>query len=517
MSAVVVGGGIAGLASAALLAADGHEVTLLERSAALGGRAGELQAAGFTFDTGPSWYLMPEVFDHFFARFGTSADQEYGLIDLDPGYRVYGAGAAQVDLAPATAREVFESFEPGAGSHLEKYLDSAQRTYDLALDHFLYTNFDPAALPRTLAHADVLRRAGELPGLFGTSLQDRIDSEFSHPLLRQILSFPAVFLGTSPQRAPALFHLMSALDLVAGPQYPVGGMRAVIAAIERIARAQGVRIITGAEAVALDAGPRGLRRARVDRVLARVHDDTEGRTADAHLEEFAADLVVTASDLHHAESLLPPRLRAVSPRRWAQRDPGIGALLIMLGVSGRVPELEHHTLIFAADWEANFSQIFGDAGRGEHPVLPWPASAYVCAPSKTDDTVAPADCENLFVLVPVPAQADLRAGQRGIEDYADRIVDAIGAQIGAPDLRQRTLTRTVMAPGDFTDRFHAWNGTALGPANTLFQSAFFRDQVRHPTVANLYRAGSFTAPGVGLPMCLISADNMAAAVRGESR
>lgn len=511
MNVTVVGGGIAGLAASALLAKEGHSVTVLERQPIVGGRAGLLEDAGFTFDTGPSWYLMPEVFDRFFAHFGSTAAQHYDLVNLDPGYRVFGAcgaafGAADdasditVDVSPTNIKGIFEQLEPGAGAALDRYLRDANDTYDLAIDHFLYTNFASLA---PFTNPTVLSHLPQLPRLFGRSLDAEVQGSFTHPLLRQILGFAAVFLGTSPQRAPALFRLMSRLDLIDGPQYPRGGMRQVITAIEDLALSLGVTIRTNTEVTALPARGR-----RIDRVVARVSEN-----GSSHLEEFAADRVVAACDLHHLEThLLPSHLRATSAATWRRRDPGIGAVTVMLGLNEKVDELAHHNMIFSADWNTNFEQIFGS-----HPQLPDPASVYVCVPSRTDDTVAPAGQENLFVLIPAPADPTLHGTDAAVVAYVDGMLDAIGQRIGRPDLRSHIVTSHIDAPGDFTQKFHAWSGSALGPANTLLQSAFFRDGVRHPRVANLWRTGAFAAPGVGLPMCLISAENAVADMQGERR
>lgn len=489
--AVVIGGGVAGLASAILAAHRGFRVTLVEKNHQLGGRAGLYEEAGFRFDTGPSWYLMPEVFERFFASVGESIDRHLDLVTLDPGYRVSDRGL--LDSAPeltvdvphgyAGVRALFERLEPGAGRALDAYVESASDTYDLALDHFLYTRFSSV---REFATPNVAARLPQLPGLLFSPLDARVKATVTHPLLRQILGYPAVFLGTEPRRAPSLFHLMSHLDLVDGVRYPLGGMYEVVRALERVARAYRVDIRTGAEVVSLN-----LDRHQIAEVVTR---------GDSGVESVRPDHVIAACDLHHLDTaLLPANRRTRSPRAWGTRDPGIGAITLLLGVDRRLDALEHHNLFFTHDWDANFDQIF------ERAELPEPASAYVCAPSRTDPTVAPNGCENVFILIPAQANSSLSGAQ--LRGYANRVVESLGERAGVPDLADHLVVKKVTGPGDFHTQFNAWRGTALGPANTLFQSAMFRYPVRAPHVDNLVHAGAFAAPGVGLPMCLISAHN----------
>jgi phytoene desaturase len=516
---VVVGGGISGLATAALLAREGREVTLVEATDSVGGRAGSWSADGFRFDTGPSWYLMPEVFDHFFRMCGTSAAEQLDLVRLDPGYRVYFEGQREpVDIRSdrAAATALFESIEPGAGRALGKYLDSARTTYDLALRRFLYTNFTsyPALVGR-----DVLARTGPLVARLVQPLQSFISRRFTDRRLQQILGYPAVFLGSSPYLAPSIYHLMSHLDLTDGVLYPRGGFTEVIAAVRRVAEAQGVRILTGTEALELttagSAGGRGRRapNPRVTGVRVRGRDGAE-RVLDA-------GLVVGAADLHHLETRwLPPHLRTYPQSYWDRRTPGPGALLLLLGVRGELPELEHHTLLFTRRWEEGFDAIFG-----ERTHIPDPASLYVCKPSATDGEgsgIAPPGAQNLFVLVPVPADPSLGrggvdgAGAPAIEAAADRVIDQIAEWTGIGDLAERVVVRRTIAPADLEADLGAWRGTALGPAHTLRQSAFFRTRNVSKHVDGLYYAGASTIPGIGLPMCLISAELVLKHVRGDT-
>jgi phytoene desaturase len=505
---VVIGAGVAGLATAALLAREGHDVTVLERLGVVGGRAGSLSRGGFRFDTGPSWYLMPRVFDHFFSLLGTSASEQLDLRRVDPAYAVFrepdaGASEALTVTVPSGRDAVvrlFEEREPGAGARLIRYLDSAREAAQLAERQFLY---NPFTRPSSLASREVLRASPKLARMLGTSLDSMITRNFADPLLRQILGFPAVFLGTSPLAAPAMYHLMSAYDLDDAVRYPIGGFADVVEAIADLAVDAGARIVTGAEVTRIVTQERGRGRAATG--------------VEVNGELMPADVVVSAADLHHTDSvLLGDAGRDHSDAWWASRVSGPGAVLVMLGVRGSLPQLPHHSMFFARDWDANFAAIFG-----EEPHVPSPASAYVCKPSATDPFVAPPGDEALFVLVPVPADPAVgrggadSTGDPGVEAIADAAIRQVAAWARIPDLESRIAVRESVGPADFASRFHAWRGGMLGPAHVLKQSAMFRPGNASRSVRGLYFAGGSVTPGIGVPMCLISAELVLKRIRGD--
>ena len=501
MRAVVIGGGISGLATAALLSREGHDVTLVEARDALGGRAGRWERDGFSFDTGPSWYLMPEVFDHFFRLLGTSAAEQLDLVRLDPAYRVWFEGdRTPFDLPATGARDALVSLDPASADRLDAYLASAAETYDLATSRFLYSTYESL---RPLLDRTTLRALPRLARLLAEPLDRRIRRHSRERRVQQVLGYPAVFLGTSPAAAPGMYHLMSHLDIGQGVLYPRGGFAAVIDAIARLAVAHGVEIRTGCRAqriVVRDGAARGV-------------DVTDADGATAHLP---ADIVVSTADLHVTErQLLEPQDRSRSDRWWRRRDPGPGAVLALLGVRGALPQLAHHTLFFTRDWEAGFDAIYG-----RDPRIPDPASIYVCRPSATDD-VAPDGHENLFVLIPVPADTAIGeggldgAGAPAVEGAVDAAIDQISAWAGIADLRERIVLRRSIGPVDFERDFGAWRGGALGPAHTLRQSAVLRGSNASAKVRGLLYAGATTIPGIGLPMCLISAELVVKRLRDD--
>ncbi len=502
---VIIGAGISGLASAALLAREGHQVTVLEQRAEIGGRAGVWEHDGFRFDTGPSWYLMPEVFDHFYRLLGTSADQQLGLVTLDPGYRVYFEGQAEpMDISAEVddTLEQFEAIEPGSSRRLAKYLVSARETYELAKQYFLYTTF--ADLTK-LARADVLKRAPKFIQLLLEPLSRYVGRRFTDNRLRQILGYPAVFLGSSPYITPSMYHLMSHLDLSDGVLYPMGGFTRIIHSIADLAKAEGAKVVT---------------RATVTRIVVEngVATGVEYLDKKNKVQFVDADIVVSAADLHFTETALLDTEHQTYPEEyWEPKIAGPSALLLMLGVKGELPELEHHTLLFTREWEKGFSAIFG-----EETSVPDPASLYICKPSGVDPDVAPEGFENLFVLVPIPADPTIGKGEVNgdgdtrLEVLADRVIAQIAEYTGIDDLAERITVRRTVGPGDFVDDFNSWRGTALGPAHTLKQSAFFRPGNVSKKVQGLYYVGGSTIPGIGLPMCLISAEILIKRLRGDT-
>lgn len=501
MRAVVIGAGIAGLASAALLLREGWDVVVVDKQSSVGGRAGKLEVDGFRFDTGPSWYLMPEAFDEFFRACGTSTERELDLVDLSPAYRVYNEDGEHLDVESGVEKvaELFEAVEPGAGARVRTYVEQASEVYAIALRTFLYTTF---SRPTELLTRDVLSRLGTLALLLTRSLDGLVAARFQDYRLRQILTYPAVFLSTEPKAAPALYSLMSHTDLVEGVRYPQGGFAAVVEAIAR--QATGAKFHLGAAVTAINCA----------------HGRATGVTLnDGYI--IPADAVISAADLRHTETaLLPKELQTYPERYFARRDPGLGTVLVFLGVKGSLPQLAHHTLLFSKDWTPDFKAVY----HAPEPTRPLGASEsiYVSKTSATDSSVAPDGYENLFILVPVPADESYGHGDAyGAEEsarvgaIANAAVAQLGSWLGIEDLEGRVVVKRTLGPSDFAEQYNSWSGGAVGPAHTLRQSAFFRGRNVSRKLSNLYYAGGTTVPGVGVPMCLISAQNVLTRMREQ--
>ncbi|WP_138004694.1 phytoene desaturase family protein [Halalkalirubrum salinum] len=472
---VVIGGGFGGLSTACYLADADANVTLIEKNKQLGGRASRLETDGFRFDMGPSWYLMPDVFERFFAHFDRDVEDYYTLSRLDPHYRIFFKDGDQVDLVPDVEqnKELFESYEPGAGEALEAYLKESKQNYEIGMEHFVYTDRPRF---RDYMDLDVLRYSWGL-SLIG-SMQGHVEDYFDHPKLQQIMQYTLVFLGGSPYNTPALYNLMSHVDFNMGVYYPDGGIGAVVDGIVELGAELGVEYVTD-QPVTEIAGRRG---------------GFAVRTATG--DEYLADLVVSDADYAHTEQeLLPPEKRQYDADYWESRTYAPSAFLLYLGVEGDVEPLAHHTLVLPTEWDGHFEQIF------DRPAWPDDPAYYLCVPSKTDDTVAPEGHSNLFALVPIAPGLDDTESLRA--EYRDQVLEDIAANTGV-DLRDRIVFERMFSVNDFADRYNSMKGTALGMAHTLRQTALFRPPHHSKAVDGLYFTGSYTTPGIGVPMCLIS-------------
>jgi len=473
---VIIGAGAGGLASGALLAKAGFDVTILEKNEQAGGRASLLEEDGFRFDMGPSWYLMPDVFERFFAEFGKKPTDFFKLHKLDPQYRIFFGDGTHHDIVRDLEKNkaFFEKIEPGAAQKFEEYLAEGKLKYEVAVQQFLYKNMDSVL---DMLQPEILKHAHKLH--LWQNMHQYVQKYFKSTKLQQILEYTLVFLGGAPSNTPALFSLMAHVDFNLGVFYPEGGFYAVIEAMRSLAEEHGVVIKYNEP---------------VESIITEADLVTAVRTSKA---TYSTDAVVANADYAHVEDLLDDeRLRMHSKESWEHKTLAPSAFLLYLGVKGKLPKLKHHTLYFGENWQQHFEDIF------DKPQWPQQPSIYINKPSATDKTVAPKGHENVMVLVPIAAR--LKETPRWREMYADYILDYLEDTMKMK-LKDKIVYKKIFSVSDFAERYNSLGGNALGGlAHTLFQSAVWRPNNVSRLVPNLFFAGANTVPGIGVPPAIIS-------------
>jgi phytoene desaturase len=471
----VIGSGFSGLSAACFLARDGFEVTVLEKNESVGGRARKFSAQGFTFDMGPSWYWMPDVFEKFFHAFGKKTSDYYSLQRLDPSYRVVYGQDDLLDL-PAdfnALQKLFDEIEPGSGSQLEKFLKEAKFKYDIGLQQLAYK---PGLSLAEFADMDLIKGAVKLHVF--QSIASYIRKFFKEPRLIQLLEFPVLFLGATPEKTPALYSLMNYADMKLGTWYPSGGIHKVIEGMTSLATSLGVKIkcLATVEQIEMNA------------VKAK------GLHVNGKFEAY--DYIVAGADYHHVEQhLLPASVRKYSESYWQQRTLAPSSLIFYLGVNKKIKGLLHHTLFFDEDFKQHAKEIY------DRPQWPSAPQFYVSCPSKTDDVVAPEGSENIFVLIPVaPGLEDDEAVR---EKYFHLVMDRLERHAGE-SIRAHIVFKRSYAHRDFMSDYNAFRGNAYGLANTLRQTANLKPSIINKKVNNLFYTGQLTVPGPGVPPSIIS-------------
>jgi phytoene desaturase len=473
---IVIGSGVAGLSAAACLAREGFDVTVFEKNSSAGGRARKFESHGFVFDMGPSWYWMPDVFENFFQLFGKKVSDYYDLKRLDPSYRVYYGVSDYLDMpagVPAIC-DLFETMESQSSGRLLQFLDEGEIKYRLAMDRIVHK---PGLSICELADSRILGNLLKLH-IF-QSLSRYIARFFKNPRLINLLEFPVLFLGAAPANTPALYSLMNYADMALGTWYPLGGMHRIIEGMLAVCESQGVKFQFNAP----------VKRIAVSGSLAG------GVWSDTNFHP--ADYIVAGADYRHVEKdLLPPESRQYSNRYWDSRQMAPSCLIFYLGINKRIKSLRHHSLFFDTDIGLHLSETYN-----KHPHWPTEPQFYVCCPSRTDPTVAPPGCENLFLLIPVAS---------GLEDHPDirekyfvKTMERLEKLTGESLLPYIIFKRSY-AHDDFTEDYNAFKGNAYGLANTLLQTANFKPGVVNRKVSNLFFTGHLTVPGPGLPPSIIS-------------
>lgn len=472
---VVIGSGFAGLSAACVLANEGYKVTVLEKNDQPGGRARTWQQDGFTFDMGPSWYWMPDVFENFFALFGKKPSDYYELKRLDPAYRIYYGKDDLLDV-PGERPElssVFEVLEPGSSAKLDEFLKQAEHKYRVSMTDYV---FRPSHSITEFIDFNLIRKSLKMQ-LIG-SMRSHVNRYFKNPRLRQLLEFPVLFLGATPQNTPAMYSLMNYADLVLGTWYPMGGMHQIVRAMVSLAESLDVEIRTDTEVTKIEV------------------DGKQATQVKTNKGDIRADMVIAGADYAHVDQqLLEEPYRNYTAKYWDKRTMSPSSLLFYIGINKKLDGIQHHNLFFDADFEQHAKQIYTSPQWPEHPLF------YVCCPSKTDNSVAPDGCENLFFLMPIaPGLEDTETiRQKYFELLLSRFENITGQSI-----RNNMVINRSFAINDFKADYHSFKGNAYGLANTLGQTAFFKPAMRNKHVGNLLYTGQLTVPGPGVPPAIIS-------------
>ena len=484
---VIIGSGFAGLSAASFMAKAGWEVTVLEKNATTGGRASVLLAEGFTFDMGPSWYWMPEVFERFFNCFGKKVSDYYQLERLNPSYRVYWPDDS-MDI-PADYNELkllFEKTEPGSGVLLDKFMQEAAFKYEVGINKLVH---QPGQSLLEFADWELLKGVLKLDVF--NSIKQHVGKHFKHPKLRELLEFPVLFLGALPQNTPALYSLMNYADIKLGTWYPKGGMFKIVEAMTNVAKELGVKFYCHHEVTEIK-----IENGVATKVLAKKID------AETAIQSFNADVVIGGADYHFVETkLLEPKYQSYSEKYWDKRVMAPSSLLYYVGLNKKLSNVLHHTLFFDVSFDVHGKEIYTD------PKWPTTPLFYVCTPSVTDNTVAPAGGENLFFLIPVAS--GLEGDTEELRDrYFDQIVTRFENRTGQ-QLKDAIVFKKSFSVSDFKSDYNSFKGNAYGLANTLMQTAVLKPSLRSKKVSNLFYTGQLTVPGPGVPPSLISGEVVA--------
>ncbi|MDB4066495.1 phytoene desaturase family protein [Flavobacteriaceae bacterium] len=477
---IIIGSGFSSISAACYLAKAGHTVQILEKNSTPGGRARQFKKDGFTFDIGPSWYWMPDVFEKFFGDFDRKVSDYYTLEKLDPGYEVYFDQMESIKIGDTLEKiyTAFEAEEKGSAVKLKKFIKKAEDNYNIAIKDLVYR---PGISPLELVTPATIKKVG----YFLSTIKKEVTKEFKNERLAQILQFPVLFLGAKPSNTPAFYNFMNFADFGLGTWHPDKGMYSVVEGMVQMAKELGVQFSTGqnVETICVENG-------KATGVIAN------GVPIDA-------DVVVSGADYNHSESLLKPKERGYTDAYWDKKVFAPSSLLFFIGLDKKVENVSHHTLFFDVDFDAHARSIYDTPEWPKDPLF------YGNFPSITDSAMAPEGKEACFLLIPIgPGIEDT---QEMRDQYFDMVIERL-EHLTKQSIKEAILFKESFCVNDFVSEYNSYKGNAYGMANTLLQTAFLRPKLKSKKVENLFFTGQLTVPGPGVPPALISGKLVASLV-----
>ena len=469
----IIGSGFSSLSAACYMAKAGYEVTVFEKNNTFGGRASQYLNNGFTFDMGPTWYWMPDVFEKFFADFGKKPSDYYQLEKLDPAYQVYFDTLDSITI-PGNFEEIceiFEQEEKGSSKHLKKFINAAKQNYDIAVKDIVYR---PGVSPLELVTPQTAVRVSQ----FFSTIRKQVRKKIKSKKLIQILEFPVLFLGAKPSNTPAFYNFMNYADFGLGTWHPKGGMYKVVEGMVTLAEQLGVNFVASAN---------------VEEIIVDKTSKVEAIIING--KRLETDLVLSGADYAHTESLLPENVRQYSKAYWNKRVFAPSSLLFYVGFDKKLKNVEHHTLFFDTDFDVHAESIYDTITWPEKPLF------YASFPSITDGSLAPEGKEAATFLIPLAP--GLEDNQELRDKYFDIILERLEKLTGQ-NVKENIIFKESYCVNDFIKDYNSFKGNAYGLANILTQTAFLRPKIKSKKVKNLYFTGQLTVPGPGVPPSLIS-------------
>jgi phytoene desaturase len=468
---VIIGSGFSSLSASCYLAKKGFDVSLFEKNDTVGGRARQLSKDGFTFDIGPSWYWMPDIFDRFFADFGKKTSDYYQLDKLSPAYKIFFEDDS-ITIGDCMDKicEEFERIEKGSSKHLKKFIAKAQSNYDIAINEIVYR---PGLSPLELVTKDTVIRVDQ----FFKTISQEVRKNFKNPKLISTLEFPVLFLGAKPNKTPAFYSFMNFADFGLGTWHPKGGMYQIIIAMKSLAQELGVTIHTDSA---------------VDKILVK---DGKAMGIIVNSETIDADMVLSGADYHHTETLLDKEYRQYSEKYWQRKTFAPSSLLFFVGFDKKLDNIQHHNLFFDTDFGEHATEIYDNPKWPSRPLF------YANFPSVTDKSMAPTNNETGFFLIPIAPGLEDTPELR--DQYFDIILKRFQERTGQ-SVENNIIFKKSFCVNDFKEQYNSYKGNAYGMANTLSQTAFMRPGLKSKKINNLFFTGQLTVPGPGVPPSLIS-------------
>ncbi len=480
---VIIGSGFSSLSTSCYLAKLGYTVTVYEKNTTIGGRARQLKKQGFTFDIGPSWYWMPDVFEKFFNDFNATASDAYTIEKLNPAYKVFFKNKESITIEDTLEKicSAFEKEEKGSSKKLKKFIKIAKDNYDIAIKDIVYR---PGVSPLELVTPTTIKKLSQ----FFSTISKEVKKEFSNKKLIQILEFPVLFLGAKPSNTPAFYSFMNYADFGLGTWHPKGGMYQVILGIKKLAQSIGVQFFTNST---------------VDKIIVENGIATGISVNSSYIN---ADIVVCGADYHHGETLLNKEYRQYSEKYWQQKTFAPSSLLFYVGFNKKLKNIHHHNLFFDTDFDIHAKDIY------DHPRWPDDPLFYANFTSVTDPDTAPEGKENGFFLIPLAPGLEDTEELREI--YFEKIITRF-EKLTEQTVKNSIIFKESFCVKDFKDQYNSYKGNAYGMANTLLQTAFLRPKLKSKKVKNLFFTGQLTVPGPGVPPSLISGKLVAGLIENQ--